>query len=275
MKEVVLLNVGCGAVFHPGWVNLDAVPAHPSVRRWDLRIGLPFRDGEVAVCYASHVLEHLPRQGAAGFLRECHRILKSGGVVRIVVPDLEAIARHYLRLLSEAESGSSAAAADYNWVLLELFDQMVRERSGGEMHAYLSSGKVKNPDFVIARAGIEAEQLIRDPRSSSLESPGGWSFSRKWRRVREEIAGSLAAAVLGSEGRRALKEGLFRRSGQVHLWMYDRYSLRGLLEDCGFVEVKRCESTESRIRDFVGYQLDVVAGRTRKPDSLFMEASKP
>jgi hypothetical protein len=58
--------------------------------------------------------------------------------------------------------------------------------------------------------------------------------------------------------------------------MYDRWSLRALLEKCGFRDVSVCDASESRIPDFERYHLDVTEARSiRKPDSLFMEALKP
>jgi len=37
----VLLNIGCGAVAHPDWVNLDMVPRHPLAVTGYLRRGGP------------------------------------------------------------------------------------------------------------------------------------------------------------------------------------------------------------------------------------------
>ncbi len=33
----MLLNIGCGAVAHPDWLNLDMVPLHPLAVACDLR----------------------------------------------------------------------------------------------------------------------------------------------------------------------------------------------------------------------------------------------
>jgi SAM-dependent methyltransferase len=266
---MTLANIGCGSVFHPAWVNLDVSPPDPAVRRWDARIGLPFSDGTVEACYASHVLEHLSKVEASRLLAECRRVLRPGGVIRIVVPDLEGIARHYLRLLDAADGGSVEAVADYDWILLELFDQMVRTESGGEMHRYLMSDTIPNRPFVVARVGLEGSTP-----DTGAATPPAQSAARKPPRPREAVA-LVAGALLGRDGRSAVKEGLFRRSGQVHLWMSDRFSLRRELEQSGFRDARRCSADQSRIPEFAGYNLDTVGGRVRKPDSLFMEAVKP
>ncbi|MEJ0000267.1 MAG: glycosyltransferase [Verrucomicrobiota bacterium] len=68
----------------------------------------------------------------------------------------------------------------------------------------------------------------------------------------------------------------FRQTGEVHKWMYDRWSLRVLMERCGFGDITVCTAKESQIPDFERYELDITTqGQTRKPDSLFMEARKP
>jgi hypothetical protein len=86
----------------------------------------------------------------------------------------------------------------------------------------------------------------------------------------------LLKELLGEEDYQSLEIGRFRRSGEVHHWMYDRYSLQVLLESVGFEQVRVCQANESLIPNFTEYGLDVETdGRVRKPDSLFMEAIKP
>ena len=62
----------------------------------DLRRGIPFPDGSVDAVYHSHVLEHIDRSAVPGCLAEIRRVLRIGGVHRIVVPDLELVVRNYL-----------------------------------------------------------------------------------------------------------------------------------------------------------------------------------
>jgi predicted SAM-dependent methyltransferase len=93
----IRIQVGCGPRPFEGWVNLD-LQEDPRIEYWDARQGLPFRDGAAEAIYAEHFLEHLEYSDEApGFLGECHRCLKSGGVLRVIVPDAEA----YLRLYAQ------------------------------------------------------------------------------------------------------------------------------------------------------------------------------
>lgn len=80
--------------------------------------------------------------------------------------------------------------------------------------------------------------------------------------------------ILTKQENRALKIGQFRLGGEIHQWMYDRYSLSELLKEIGFTDVKICNAFESGIKNWQTYELDVIDGVVRKPDSLFIEAKK-
>lgn len=66
---------------------------------YNLRNGIPFATESVCVVYHSHVLEHLERSAAVQFMSEVRRVLVKGGIHRVVVPDLETLAREYLNHL--------------------------------------------------------------------------------------------------------------------------------------------------------------------------------
>src|SRR5436309_15010871 len=76
------LQLGCGARFHPAWINLDLHPQHASVARHDVTTPLSFPDRHFDAVYHAHLLEHLPRPHALPFLRECLRVLRPGGILR-------------------------------------------------------------------------------------------------------------------------------------------------------------------------------------------------
>ncbi|MEX2150262.1 MAG: methyltransferase domain-containing protein [Steroidobacteraceae bacterium] len=265
-----LLNIGCGNAFHPHWVNLDASPADRSVTAWDVRRGLPFEENSFAAVYGSHVLEHLEPVVAGRLLRECHRVLRPAGIVRLVVPDLEEIARLYLESLEGALAGNVRARQRYDWMMLELYDQAVRTSSGGEMAACLERAMDKEQrEFVASRIGKEVKGRPAG-RPGMLQRLGS-----KVQQARKAAAGVAAMVFLGAEGRAALREGLFRRGGEVHRWMYDRFSLRHALEQAGFAGARVCSADDSGIPGFADYGLECIDGRERKPDSLYIEAQKP
>lgn len=247
-----LLNLGCGRQVHPAWVNVDLAAHDPLILPHDLRQPLPFADASFTVVYHSHVLEHLPRRSAPPFLAECFRVLEPGGIIRVVVPDLEGIVRLYLSALDGAVRGDADAAVRHEWLLLELLDQMVRDRPGGEMLRYWQQNPMPAEAFVYERMGEEVRRAVSALRSKPAAARAGESAPSLWEAAR------------------------FRASGEVHQWMYDRHSLARLLAAVGFIEAHPCAAAESAIPNFSDYHFDIEAGgNVRKPDSLFMEARKP
>jgi predicted SAM-dependent methyltransferase len=93
-SEPLKLHVGCGRVRLEGWVNIDRSGKHLDVK-CDVRKGLPYRDDSVALIYNEHFLEHLTCEEGLAVLREFHRVLKPGGVVRIATPDLDYLVAKY------------------------------------------------------------------------------------------------------------------------------------------------------------------------------------
>jgi len=118
------VNLGSGTTAPSGWLNMDRSPGlllrkipflraflrnagvlrgpqadvmwPPNVRRHDVRKGLPFPAESVEVIYSSHMVEHLPRDDAVRLVKECRRVLRHGGILRIAVPDLRGCAERYV-----------------------------------------------------------------------------------------------------------------------------------------------------------------------------------
>lgn len=84
------LHLGCGNHIMPGWKNLDLEPG-PGGIVCDLRKPLPEESESVDYIFTEHFIEHLSREDGVRLLRECYRVLKPGGVIRVVTPDLHMI----------------------------------------------------------------------------------------------------------------------------------------------------------------------------------------
>ena len=120
----------CRLLHRIGLISDDRLARIESLDRdivlWDLSRGIPFPAQTFDCVYHCHVLEHIDREGAPGFIRECYRVLKPGGIIRIVVPDLEQLTRNYLGVLDNwPERGT---LADHSFATEEIFDQMVRRQ---------------------------------------------------------------------------------------------------------------------------------------------------
>jgi len=277
------VNLGCGRRYHPDWINIDIVPSGPGVIQHNLRQGIPLPDNSCDVVYHTAVLEHMRREEALPFMRECYRVLKPGGIIRVGVPDLEKLCQLYLSKLQAVLDGDAADVHDYDWIMLELYDQTVREKSGGGMIDFLRQNPLPNEAFVYERIGEEGRELVNALRNQErhrtlAQITRPHIFFRLWRRLRALpclLKKLLLRLLLNSVDRRALEIGRFRLAGEVHQWMYDRYSLARLLTAAGFRNPVVQSATSSQIPNWTSFHLDTTPdGRVIKPDLFFMEATK-
>ena len=87
-----MLHIGCGDIDAPGFINLDARPQpHVHIVTTNLFRLAMIPDNVADLIYMSHVLEHVSHRDIVSTLREMHRILKNGGVLRVSVPDFDRI----------------------------------------------------------------------------------------------------------------------------------------------------------------------------------------
>ena len=91
---MLMLHIGCGDVHLEGWVNIDLDSPKADLLH-DMRQPLPFGDGSVDYIYSEHFIEHLTIDEGLFTLRECYRVLKPAGVVRIATVDLRYVLFRY------------------------------------------------------------------------------------------------------------------------------------------------------------------------------------
>ncbi|MFQ5507759.1 MAG: methyltransferase domain-containing protein [Leptospirillia bacterium] len=210
----VLLNVGCGLAVAEGWVNVDGslnalfaswpramhrilyrlsgasqyytmdeycrlLGSHTFVHH-NLSYGVPFADGCAHFIYTSHFLEHLPRETAATLLKESHRVLRPGGVLRVCVPDLAHAVSLYPegreRMLDNyffVEEGDSSYARHRYMYDFELLERVLREAGFEEItRCEYRQGKTPNlnvldnrPDETLFVEAIKPEDADTLPTS--------------------------------------------------------------------------------------------------------------
>jgi hypothetical protein len=226
------------------------------------------------------VLEHFQSDEASYFIKDIKRVLKDDGILRIVVPDLEQIARLYLSLLEECKTKPTQETIDkYYWILMEMFDQVSRNKAGGNMIEWWQKNPIPAKDFILTRLGAEFENFLFEKESSksiSIPRPNIFIKNSIKHSIISKIRSFLKKNKISNESISQEQQiGRFRLSGEVHYKMYDSFSLKKLLEDFQFREIRICDASESRIFQFLSYQLDIdEQGRIRKPDSIFVEAIK-
>ncbi len=127
------INLGCGLDAPSGWINIDnslnaKLAKRPALRLllhkvglldrahyevpWPTNImtvnvcrGLPFGDGTAACVYSSMLITEMPLTDALSLFRDVHRVLRPGGVFRVVTSDMRAFAREYLAALDSSNGG--------------------------------------------------------------------------------------------------------------------------------------------------------------------------
>jgi len=255
-----MANIGCGANHHPDWINLDLF-ANSRVKRHNIKRPLPFNDNELDVIYHSHVLEHLKKYEAEKFIKECFRSLKTGGIIRIAVPDLEIICREYLKNLDKAtNTNNETDILNYQWNKIEMMDQLIRTDLGGEF-AKIVSDEPKNKEYIASRCGdvFFKKEGTREKRIKKILY----------------LLTNLRIKELLTYFQIFISKDKARISGEKHYWSYDRLDLKILLEKTGFTNIKIKKFNESEISNWESYSLDDDGkGAPRKPDSLFMEGVK-
>lgn len=196
-SSVVRINVGCGQTPTPGWLNLDnsysvlvaQYRALATILEWlgfldeqqkaFIRIAreagilhanalrLPVPDNSADVVYASHLLEHLDRDEAQRFLSEAYRVLVPGGIVRLVVPDLEKLVEEYVatrdadRLVERtllAKERPKTLAAKVRWLLI-----------GDRGHHWMYDGR--SLSLALSRVGFRDVEVL-PPGRTKIADPG-------------------------------------------------------------------------------------------------------
>jgi predicted SAM-dependent methyltransferase len=277
------INLGCGACVHPSWRNLDINPYVEGVEPWDANLGIPASSNSVDYVYHSHLLEHLSEEQGELLTKECLRILKPGGIVRIALPDLERISRDYLHALEDVDQNKEFSKLNAHWMRLELFDQMTRRTSGGLMIKFLKSSP-ENKEFLVKRCGkgiiynFETNHATQDSAVSYKLLPWHFKLKQKIRNLTDPLflKEKLIKIILSHNDYDALCSGRFQNCGELHKHMYDRISLSELLKKVGFIKCTLQSHFSSLIPRWEEFQLDTTnTGDARKPDSLFLEAIKP
>lgn len=122
MSSELKINLGCGYIGHPDWINVDYgvlafinkfpflkrlvfalklapleynIPWPENLRLIDLRKSFPFKEKTISYIFTAHFLEHLYKFEADKLFKKCYHGLKPGGMIRILVPDLDIVVRQY------------------------------------------------------------------------------------------------------------------------------------------------------------------------------------
>jgi predicted SAM-dependent methyltransferase len=101
--DVRKLQLGIGPNVLCGWFNTDLSPNHKNVYMLDVTKRFPFDDKSIDYILSEHLIEHLSYKDGLFMLRECSRILRPGGRIRVATPDLEILIKLHTSEKSEIQ----------------------------------------------------------------------------------------------------------------------------------------------------------------------------
>jgi predicted SAM-dependent methyltransferase len=283
------VNLACGCTFvdGQGWINLDFEPGNPAVQQADLLGYLPIDDCRVSILYSSHFLEHIPKSQVKAFLLECYRVLKPGGVIRLVLPDFEEMCREYILRRDNNEH----IKADF--LVVEIIDQCVRLRGGGELkdvYQRIANTPDSNQEMIefvrlrngetlgMGRCHKEENAMGAGIAHQSLIARLILKISNRTKSVKRQLSEAWFSWLIGRLPSAFRRQNIsFAPIGERHHWLWDLHQISDVLLECGYTAIARCQCNTSRIAGFPFFPLDVdEEGRPRKgAESMYIEAIKP
>jgi len=198
-KDISLkINIGCGNTPTKGWRNYD--------NSWSVRLAkkkvltyilwkfwflseaqdkfisfaenanimwadgikrIPENDSSVDVIYSCHMVEHLEKPDVASFFKEARRILKSGGIIRLAVPNIKYQVDNYLKD-GDADKfieNIHLTRKKPNTIITKIKYLIIGDRN----HQWMYDGK--SLCNLLSSAGFE-EPRILEPGLTTIPDPG-------------------------------------------------------------------------------------------------------
>lgn len=190
----IYVQYGCGFSAPESWRNFDSSPTlrferipmvgqlySKNVQRFpanveygDIVKGLPIPESSCAGLYCSHILEHLALADFEIAIQRSFTYLRSGGIFRLVVPDLETLAQRYVQ-----DPGDEAAESFIRETGLGLSKrphspfELLKHWLGAQEHLWMwdqksLSARLNRVGFVDVRRASYAD--CEDPRFRDVEN---------------------------------------------------------------------------------------------------------
>ena len=109
------LQIGAHVCALPGWLNTDLHPLSISDVALDATKTFPLPDASFDYVFSEHQLEHIAYSEALGMLRECRRILRPGGKIRLAVPSLDRLVELVRPARTELQDRYIRRSTDFWW----------------------------------------------------------------------------------------------------------------------------------------------------------------
>mgnify|MGYP001333496511 FL=1 len=274
-RSYKFLNVACGDTFieDDSWINVDFTSHSPIVKKANILDGLPYEDNTFDVVYSSHFIEHIPVDQIELFFDDVYRILKPGGLIRLVTPDLEFLNNEY-KINYDKKAFKKA-----NFITSLTLDQCVRSVSGGklkkDMDNFYNSNDTEMINYIKLLIGPDAFEYVDSNDISFIEKV--LIKVKKDPKFIFNILFMIRVKIFSFFLPKSFRElNLSNASiGEKHMWLYDFNSLSELLKNSSYIDITRTNFNESNYYNYIFSKLDIKNSLPRKGiHQLFVEALK-
>ena len=167
------LNLGSGprGLDSPEWVNIDGFKDTNVEYLCDFSRPLPFKDGTFDGIFCEHVFEHFTYENGRRLMTECMRILKPGGVLRIVVPDGNKVLASYFnepkKIIEYKQVQSGYAMEAVNTWFYQRYEHQCIYDAGYLIDSLLKAGfaEAKHASYNVSVTG-QKNLVLDDPKYS-------------------------------------------------------------------------------------------------------------
>jgi SAM-dependent methyltransferase len=152
------LNLGCGPQVIDGFVNIDFFTSPGISYGADIRYPLKISNNIFDGIICEHTFEHLSYVEASRLMHECYRILKPGGILRVIVPDLELFIRNYSNQnkmwFAEWEKLMFSESIDFQRVNRRLSSKLEAISFVTQEYGHVSCWDFETLEFYLTNAGF-------------------------------------------------------------------------------------------------------------------------
>ena len=242
-EDTFFVNLACGDTFikSKNWLNFD-YKKKDNIKKINLLKRLPISDNFANVVYCSHFIEHIPENKVGPFLIECKRVLKNEGIIRLVMPDFRKMVEEYLIQRNLANDKKAS------FMMTSIIDQFVRVVPGGKLKLTFEEVEKNNnhelKDYIYKRTGYNFKNLTSKNQDLS-----------KINFINDKIKSFLFkkyCVLISSFLPKEFKDQNFSLAdlGEKHAWIYDKDSIKNLLELAGFKNVIEVSESSSLVSNF-------------------------
>ncbi len=162
------LQIGASNGSLPGWLSTDIRPSGEEVIYLDATKPFPFPSASFDYIHCEHMIEHISQRDGLNMLKECRRVLKPGGVLRLATPDLAFILGLY-------QNASEDQKKYVEWVTAKFLPEQTEAKASLVINnAFRAWGHqfiydAENLEQALRKAGFT--EIVREKYNQSRHEP--------------------------------------------------------------------------------------------------------